>query len=255
MTEQEQLMTLEDARAVMVSAGKTLSKVSAFLATRAAAPDFRALLAAVLPYAESRAEDLQEAKDEGNEDPAYPGAAEAWAAVQAAYAALGGEDAPAWVIGAPYEALREIVAFEDDRNARMMVRSAAAYVKIVDMARAGLSGLPSKPAVPPPSDEARDIIYRLIEWADFTGGWEAPIWDEARAYYLRTRQNSESDQPSEPAPKKPWRMLWNGAGEVWDVANQKGVVIESSGSFDYAMQVLKDNNGGDPFLVVFNPEA
>ena len=45
-------------------------------------------LRAVLPYAESRAEDLIEAKEAGMEDPAYPGAADAVAAVNAAKALL-----------------------------------------------------------------------------------------------------------------------------------------------------------------------
>lgn len=249
MTEQERLMTLEDARAVMVSASKTLSKVSAFLARTAAAPDFRALLAAVLPYAESRAEDLQEAKDEGKEDPAHPGAAEAWAAVQAAYAALGGEDAPAWVIGAPYEALREIVAIDDERNRLEIVPDADAYNDVVATARQGLSGLPSAPAVPPPSDEARDLLYRLIAWADYTGGWEAPIWDEARAYYLRTRQNSESDQPSEPAPTEADYVRaaedagWEKSDGVW-IHDDFGFAETSAQAACHKSGVEPDSAGG-----------
>lgn len=47
-------------------------------------------LAAVLPYAESRAEDLSDHKEAGNEDPAYPGAAEAWEAVERARALVEG---------------------------------------------------------------------------------------------------------------------------------------------------------------------
>lgn len=41
----------------------------------------RAALAEVLPYAESRAEDLETFKAAGNEDPEFPGAVEARAAV------------------------------------------------------------------------------------------------------------------------------------------------------------------------------
>lgn len=47
-------------------------------------PALVAVLARVLPYALSRAEDLQAHKDAGNEDPAFPGAAEACEAVEAA---------------------------------------------------------------------------------------------------------------------------------------------------------------------------
>lgn len=52
------------------------------------ADDILAALRAILPYAESRAEDLVEAKEAGMEDPAYPGAADALAAVDAAKALL-----------------------------------------------------------------------------------------------------------------------------------------------------------------------
>ena len=48
----------------------------------------REALAAVLPYATSRAEDLDEAKQNGNEDPKYPGADAAWQACKNAEAAL-----------------------------------------------------------------------------------------------------------------------------------------------------------------------
>lgn len=48
----------------------------------------RAALAAVLPYAESRAEDLAAFKAAGNEDPDFPGAAEAGAAVARAQALI-----------------------------------------------------------------------------------------------------------------------------------------------------------------------
>ena len=46
-------------------------------------------LRAVLPYAESRAEDLSEAKERGEEDPEYPGADAAWEAVEYAQRLLG----------------------------------------------------------------------------------------------------------------------------------------------------------------------
>jgi hypothetical protein len=36
-------------------------------------------------------------------------------------------------------------------------------------------------------DEARRILRDLVAWADFTGGWEAPIWKAARKY-LRARK-------------------------------------------------------------------
>ena len=48
----------------------------------------RAALAEVLPYAESRAEDLAAFKAAGNEDPDFPGAAEAGAAVARAQALI-----------------------------------------------------------------------------------------------------------------------------------------------------------------------
>lgn len=51
--------------------------------------DFVGILAAVLPYAESRAEDLEMYKAANNEEAAYPGAIEAWAAVEAGKEALG----------------------------------------------------------------------------------------------------------------------------------------------------------------------
>lgn len=54
----------------------------------AAAPTLLASLRAVLPYAMSRAEDLDEARASGNEDPAYPGALEAWQAIETAREAL-----------------------------------------------------------------------------------------------------------------------------------------------------------------------
>ena len=47
----------------------------------------------VLPYAESRAEDLEEHRAAGREDPAYPGAAAAWQAIESARALLD-NDAP-----------------------------------------------------------------------------------------------------------------------------------------------------------------
>lgn len=42
------------------------------------------VLASLVPYAESRAEDLSEAAERGEEDPDYPGAKRAWEAVHAA---------------------------------------------------------------------------------------------------------------------------------------------------------------------------
>lgn len=48
----------------------------------------RAALAEVLPYAESRAEDLAAFQAAGNEDPDFPGAAEAGAAVRRAQALI-----------------------------------------------------------------------------------------------------------------------------------------------------------------------
>ncbi len=47
----------------------------------AAAPELLEALARVIPYAESRAEDLAELKAAGEEDPDFPGAEEAWDAV------------------------------------------------------------------------------------------------------------------------------------------------------------------------------
>lgn len=45
-------------------------------------------LKAVIPYAESRAEDLSDLKARGEEDPEFPGAKEAWEAVSAAKALI-----------------------------------------------------------------------------------------------------------------------------------------------------------------------
>lgn len=55
---------------------------------RVNAPRLLEALRAVLPYAEARAEDLDEARAAGREDPAFPGAAEAWQAVEEARAAI-----------------------------------------------------------------------------------------------------------------------------------------------------------------------
>jgi hypothetical protein len=62
--------------------------VGSAFAALAAQPELLAALRALLPYALSRAEDLQAAKDAGNEDPAYPGADAACAAVESASALL-----------------------------------------------------------------------------------------------------------------------------------------------------------------------
>lgn len=206
MTEQERLMTLADARAVMAAAGETLSKVSAFLATTAAAPDWRAHLAAVLPYAQSRAEDMD--SEQANAKP-----------------------------------------FSPESHAL-----ACKAVAAVDDARAALDGVPSAPAVPQPMDEARDIIYRLIEWADFTGGWEAPIWDRARAFFLRTRQNPESDQPSEPAPEMPWQLVYDPIDDDWAIVDDTGTTLEVTDDLELGMRIIVDVNGKKPFLVVRNPD-
>ena len=43
------------------------------------------------------------------------------------------------------------------------------------------------------SIKARDLIRRLLEWGSLTGGWESPIWDEARAFLA-------SDEPEHAEP-------------------------------------------------------
>jgi hypothetical protein len=30
-----------------------------------------------------------------------------------------------------------------------------------------------------------DLIGRLLEWEEFTGGWEAPCWKEARDLFVK----------------------------------------------------------------------
>lgn len=60
-------------------------------AIQKAQEDRAELLAAInsiIDYAESRCEDLQGHKEAGNEDPDYPGADEAWAALEIARAAI-----------------------------------------------------------------------------------------------------------------------------------------------------------------------
>ena len=50
--------------------------------------DYRAALDALIPLAESRAEDLSDLKEAGDEDPEFPGADAAWEAVEAARALM-----------------------------------------------------------------------------------------------------------------------------------------------------------------------
>lgn len=62
----------------------TVEELRATAQRLAAAPDPVSALIGVIPYAESRCEDLEASKAAGNEDPDFPGAAEAWEALQIA---------------------------------------------------------------------------------------------------------------------------------------------------------------------------
>lgn len=59
-------------------------------APRPTIQDYRDALDALIPYAESRAEDLSDHKANGDEDPEFPGADAAWEAVEAARALMAG---------------------------------------------------------------------------------------------------------------------------------------------------------------------
>lgn len=43
----------------------------------------------------------------------------------------------------------------------------------------------------------QDVLARLQDWAAYMGGWEAPVWDEARRLLTRLAQGEE--HVSEPA--------------------------------------------------------
>lgn len=44
-----------------------------------------------------------------------------------------------------------------------------------------------------------DVLARLITWADYMGGWEAPVWEEARRLLGLADTESEDVEQSEDA--------------------------------------------------------
>ena len=43
----------------------------------------------------------------------------------------------------------------------------------------------------------RDVLARLLEWAQAMGGWEAPVWEEARCILKKDDERREDMQSDE----------------------------------------------------------
>lgn len=83
--------------------------------------------------------------------------------------------------------------------------------------------------------EADTLIEQLLEWAEHTGGWEAPIWHAASAYLARKRGE-------QPARKRMFQVFVEGknGGTFYGTDDEAQRLEQSSGySLLPAAEVLR----------------
>lgn len=67
-------------------------------------------------------------------------------------------------------------SFDDAAHEKSFKASIGGWERTLSDARRDITVKPGKP------NDCREIIAELVEWAAHTGGWEAPIWNRAKAY-------------------------------------------------------------------------
>jgi hypothetical protein len=95
-----------------------------------------------------------------------------------------------------------------------------------------------------------DVLSRLLSWAAHMGGWEAAVWDEARALLSRT----PIEDPNKEEPPMTRKALLDRAStaipSLTRYYNDQGEYVEGEGDIlaEYVAKILINDDDPDPDL-------